>query len=91
MNSRQNLVVAFAGLMFAFNATASCSDEYDSAHDLNYVPERSFYILVRDYEQEACFVLMLWAMAILAFKGVAANRQQRQLLQSNRFALWVDS
>ena len=48
-------------------------------NDANYVPERSFYILVRDYEQEACFVLMLWAMAILAFKGIAANRQQRQL------------
>ena len=28
-----------------------------------YVAERSFYIVVKDYEQEACFVLMLWAMA----------------------------
>ena len=49
------------------------------ASDATYVPERSVYILVRDYEQEACFVLMLWAMAILAFKGYVAYRQQRQL------------
>ena len=47
--------------------------------DTNYIPERSIYILIRDYEQEACFVLMLWAMVILAFKGHVAYRQQRQL------------
>ena len=25
--------------------------------DVNYVPERSFYVIVRDFEQEACFIL----------------------------------
>ncbi|MCG8460620.1 MAG: hypothetical protein MI919_30430, partial [Holophagales bacterium] len=29
--------------------------------DPTYVQERSFYVIVRDFEQEACFVLMLWA------------------------------
>ena len=29
------------------------------------VPKRSLAVVVRDYEQEACFVLMLWALAIL--------------------------
>ncbi len=42
-------------------------------------PARSFYVVVKDYEQEACFVLMLWALAILGFKGHAAWRQQRLL------------
>ena len=28
----------------------------------NYVQERSVYVIIRDFEQEACFVLMLWAM-----------------------------
>ncbi|MEM7543331.1 MAG: MotA/TolQ/ExbB proton channel family protein [Pseudomonadota bacterium] len=30
--------------------------------------ERSFYVVIKDYEQEACFVLMLWATAIMGFK-----------------------
>ena len=44
-----------------------------------HVPERSYYVVVRDYEQEACFILMLWALAILGFKGWVAARQQAQL------------
>ncbi len=47
--------------------------------DQSYVPERSIYVLVRDYEQEACFMLMVWAMAIMTFKGVAASRENRLL------------
>ena len=42
-------------------------------------PTRSFYIVIKDYEQEACFVLMLWALAILGYKGRAAWRQQKLL------------
>jgi len=33
------------------------------------VPDRSLAVVVRDFEQEACFILMLWALAIMAFKG----------------------
>jgi biopolymer transport protein ExbB/TolQ len=47
--------------------------------DKNYLPERSMYVVLRDYEQESCFVLMLWAMAILSYKGVGIHRHQRQL------------
>ncbi|MBT5700588.1 MAG: MotA/TolQ/ExbB proton channel family protein, partial [Gammaproteobacteria bacterium] len=28
----------------------------------NYAPERSAYVVIRDFEQEACLILMLWAM-----------------------------
>jgi biopolymer transport protein ExbB/TolQ len=45
----------------------------------DYIPHRSYFVVVRDYEQEACFVLMIWALAILAFKGIVINRQQAQL------------
>ena len=38
--------------------------------DDNYVQERSVYVIIRDFEQEACFILMLWAMAIMASKGL---------------------
>lgn len=48
--------------------------------DIGYTPERSFYVLVRDFEQEACFILALWAFAIMGYKAVAALRE-RSLLQ----------
>ena len=49
--------------------------------DPQYVPERSFYVVIKDYEQETCFVLMLWAFSILAYKGRDAYRQQKLLEQ----------
>jgi len=49
--------------------------------DPNYLQQRSYYVVIRDYEQETCFVLMLWAFAILAFKGTVTYGQQRQLDQ----------
>ncbi|MEM7353155.1 MAG: MotA/TolQ/ExbB proton channel family protein [Acidobacteriota bacterium] len=47
--------------------------------DKDYVQERSIYVILRDFEQEACLILMLWAMAIMAYKGGAAMREQRLL------------
>jgi len=46
----------------------------------NYTPERSVWVLVRDFEQEACFVLALWAFAIMGYKA-AVLIQERALLQ----------
>jgi len=45
----------------------------------DYVQQRSFYVVIKDYEQESCFVLMLWALAILAYKGRAVYLQQKLL------------
>jgi len=47
--------------------------------DPGYVQERSFFVIVRDFEQESCFILMLWAMAIMAYKGAVAMREHRLL------------
>ena len=47
--------------------------------DPDYVQERSVYVIVRDFEQEACFVLMLWAIAIMTYKGLSTGRQRRLL------------
>ena len=49
------------------------------AEDSEYVLQRNFYVVIKDYEQETCFVLMLWAIAILGLKGTASWRQRRQL------------
>jgi len=43
------------------------------------VQQRSFFVVVKDYEQESCFILMLWALAILTYKGLVVYRQQRLL------------
>jgi biopolymer transport protein ExbB/TolQ len=45
----------------------------------DYVAAQSLFVVLKDYEQESCFVLMLWALAILAYKGLSVYRQQRQL------------
>ena len=50
--------------------------------DINYVPERSFYVIVRDFEQESCFILMLWAFAIMTLKA-KSSINERRLLQED--------
>jgi biopolymer transport protein ExbB/TolQ len=47
--------------------------------DPDYVPEASFWVIIRDYEQESCFILMAWALAIIGYKGVVALRERRLL------------
>ena len=49
--------------------------------DPAYVQQRSFWVVIKDYEQETCFILMLWAIAILGYKGRAAFSQHRLLDQ----------
>ncbi len=48
------------------------------------VTQRSIAVVIRDFEQEACFILMLWALAIMGYKGRRALREgellQRRLL-----------
>ena len=48
----------------------------------DYVSERSFFVIIRDFEQESCFVLMLWALSILGYKAYAASLE-RALLQQD--------
>ena len=49
------------------------------AMDKNYEVKQSPYVILRDYEQEACFILMLWALAILGFKLVNTHKQRQFL------------
>lgn len=56
------------------------------AEQADFVPERSVAVMVKDYEQELCFIMMVWAFAIMGYKTVQAGRQrsllQRDLLQT---------
>ncbi|MGA0936321.1 MAG: hypothetical protein ACO3R5_14475, partial [Pseudohongiellaceae bacterium] len=49
------------------------------AADPDYVAERSLYVVMRDFEQETCIILMLWAMSIIGLK-IVRNRRENQLL-----------
>lgn len=49
--------------------------------DPTYVPERSLFVVVKDYEQEACFVLMLWTLAMMAYKVRNVSRERNLFVQ----------
>ena len=44
-----------------------------------FVQDRSLYVVLRDYEQESCFILMFWAIAIMGFKARTALSERRLL------------
>ena len=46
-----------------------------------YIQDRSLYVVLKDFEQEACFVLMFWALAIMGYKGRLALRERSLLGQ----------
>jgi biopolymer transport protein ExbB/TolQ len=50
-----------------------------TAENPSYVPERSWWVLIKDYEQESCFVLMFWAFAIIGYKALQLSRERRLL------------
>ena len=43
----------------------------------NYIPqETSFFITIKDFEQETCLILMLWSIAIISFKANETSKQR---------------
>ena len=50
-----------------------------AAADPNFVRERSVWVLIKDLEQEACFILMFWALAIMGYKTAKISRERRLL------------
>lgn len=51
----------------------------EAASNPDYVRERSTWVLVKDLEQEACFILMFWALAIMAYKTRETIRERALL------------
>ncbi|MBC6428332.1 MAG: MotA/TolQ/ExbB proton channel family protein [Cellvibrionales bacterium] len=41
--------------------------------------ERSLWVVLKDYEQQACFVLAFWALAIMGYKAVRVSAEKRLL------------
>jgi len=53
-----------------------------AAADPDYVRARSTWVLIKDLEQESCFILMFWALAIMGYKTVSILNE-RKLLDIN--------
>lgn len=47
--------------------------------DKTYVAQRSFYLVIKDLEQEAEIIHFVWALLIIAYKGVLVRRERRLL------------
>ncbi len=63
------------------NATAVLEEQAIQINaNPDYVPERSAYVVVRDFEQEACFILALWAVSLMGYKALQTT-QERRILQ----------
>jgi biopolymer transport protein ExbB/TolQ len=45
----------------------------------DFVPERTFAVVIRDFEQEACFILLIWALAIMGYKARRTLQEQSLL------------
>jgi len=50
-------------------------------NDENYIPERSVYVILKDFEQETCIILLLWAVAIIGLKTQRTLRERSLLEQ----------
>ena len=64
------IVHAFYVSVVRPNATEVIAEQIMLAEaDPDFVRERSVWVLVKDFEQEACFILMFWALAIMGYKA----------------------
>lgn len=65
------------------NATEALEQQaIEAASNPDYVRERSTWVLIKDLEQESCFVLMFWALAIMGYKTRNILRE-RDLLDTD--------
>jgi hypothetical protein len=49
----------------------------ERAADPEYVADRSNWVLIMNLEQESCFVLMFWALAIMGYRACGYCRRTR--------------
>lgn len=61
-----------ASVAFAQQATAMAADP-------DYVAERNWWIILKDWEQEGCFILAFWAVFVMVSRGRGIGKARRQL------------
>jgi hypothetical protein len=50
-----------------------------AAENPDYVRARSTWVLIKDLEQESCFILMFWALAIMGYKTISILEERKLL------------
>lgn len=74
------IVHAFYVSVVRPNATEVIAEQtLQAEQDPDFVRERSVWVLIKDFEQEACFILMFWALAIMGYKTIAILDERRLL------------
>ena len=76
------VIVVHAVYVGAIRPAADAQIKYEmelQASGADFVPERSFAVVIRDFEQEACFILLIWALAIMGYKGRRTLNEQSLL------------
>ena len=76
------IIIVHAAYVAVIRPNAEAELEQQAAQlkiNKDFVPKRSIYVLVRDYEQEACFILMFWSLFIMAFKSTNLFRERNLL------------
>jgi biopolymer transport protein ExbB/TolQ len=68
-----------ADMLLGLQAAAEAAEQAQSM-------QRSIFVLIRDYEQEACFILLLWALAIMVYKA-RTTFSERALLSKDLLPL----
>lgn len=74
------IVHAFYVSVVRPNATEVIAEQNMMAEaDPDFIRERSVWVLVKDFEQEACFILMFWALAIMGYKATKVSAERKLL------------
>ena len=74
------IVHAFYVSIVRPNATEAIAEQdIAAAADPAYVRERDIWVLIKDLEQESCFILMFWALAIMSYKAVLILDERKLL------------
>lgn len=77
------VIVVHAIYIGAIRPSANAQLEREAqlqASGQEFVSERSLVVVIRDFEQEACFILLIWALAIMGYKG-RRMMHERELLE----------
>ncbi len=75
------LIHAFYTTVIRPNAAQMIEEQNAAAAaDPDHIRERHISVLIKDFEQEACFILGLWALAIMGYK-TSQILAERQLLE----------
>jgi biopolymer transport protein ExbB/TolQ len=80
------LLIAFIGVQALYTAVIRPNAETILAEqqarmkaDPGYTPEQSWFVILKDYEQQAELVLGVWALAIMGYKARLAIRERAML------------